>query len=379
MRQLEVIAVSDDGGFVLLAGSEDAARPTHQLRIDDRLHAAVRGDLDDGEPRESELTPKEIQARLRAGESVEDVAKAAKVPVQRVMRYAGPVISERDRVVDQARSAKLHRSRGPEAETALGAVVEQRLAATAGLRTETVRWDARRRDDGAWVVSLSYSARGGNRTAQWLWQPSGRQLTSLNALGTRMGTEDASASPRRRPAATRTAPRRAGARPVAKRTAAKRATVKRAAASRTAAKRTATKRVTATGAAGKRTTTRRSAPKPAAPKRAAAPRTTTATPAARRPATPGRASKRVAPSGVAAKRAGAPAARAKRAAPARTRVSTPAPVAAKRTTPSRPRRSAAPPIVEPVTKRTNGRVPIPSWDDVLLGVQRPAGRGRRRS
>jgi hypothetical protein len=42
-------------------------------------------------------------------------------------------------------------------------------------------------------------------------------------------------------------------------------------------------------------------------------------------------------------------------------------------------RKPAAPVIEPATKRTTGRVPIPSWDDVLLGVQRPAARGRRRS
>ena len=67
MRQLEVVAVSDDGTHLLLAASEDAARATHQLRIDNRLVAAINGELDDdAEHRESELSPKEIQARLAA-------------------------------------------------------------------------------------------------------------------------------------------------------------------------------------------------------------------------------------------------------------------------------------------------------------------------
>ncbi|HZQ36490.1 MAG TPA: septation protein SepH, partial [Dehalococcoidia bacterium] len=185
MRQLEVVAVSDDGGYVLLAGDENASRATHAVRIDNRLHAAIRGELDDSdERRESELSPRDIQARLRAGETTEAVAKAAKVPIARVMRYAGPVLSERERIVDQAQAAFLQRSRGPAASTPLGAAVEKRLAGTAGLRPETIVWDARRRDDGAWVVVLNYSARGA-RSALWLWQPAERALTSLNTLATR--------------------------------------------------------------------------------------------------------------------------------------------------------------------------------------------------
>src|SRR6202012_2177814 len=109
--------------------------------------------------------------RLRAGESTEDIAKVAKIAISRVMRYAGPVLSERERVVEQAQAAVLQRARGPELSIPLGEAVDKHLAETAGLRPETVAWDARRRDDGAWIVDLSYTARGGSRTASRLWQP----------------------------------------------------------------------------------------------------------------------------------------------------------------------------------------------------------------
>jgi hypothetical protein len=297
VRRLEVVAVSDDGTHVLLASAEDATRATHSVRIDGRLHAAVRGKLDDSGRRESELSPKEIQARLRAGEAAEQVAKVAKVPVARVMRYAGPVLSERDRIIDQARAAPLQRPRGPQSTVPLGAVVEKHLFETVGLRADTVAWTARRRDDGAWIVVLSYAARGGARTASWLWQPSERALTSINALATRLGAEDA---------------------PRTKRAAAKRTTTKRATAKRGAPKR----------AAAKRPAPKRTAAKSAAPKRAAA----KPTPAKAAPAT---APRRAAGKTVAA---------------------------------SKPAKSA------------NGRVVMPSWSDVLLGVQAPAtARGRRRS
>jgi hypothetical protein len=350
MRQLEVIAVSDDGTYVLLAGSETAARPTHQLRIDDRLTAAIRGDFSDSEPRESDLSPKEIQARLRAGDSVEEVAQAAGVPVPRVQRYAGPVISERDRVVEQARAARLHRGRGIEAMTSLGALVDHRLPAAAGFRWDSPAWDARRREDGNWIVSLRYHARG-SRTAQWLWQPGTRELTSLNALGTRLGADDPPGTPRRRSpsdgtAARRAAAKRAGAKRAAKRAPAKRAAAKRVAAKRASAKRAPAKRAPATRAPAKRAAAKRAVAKrpakPAPAKAAAAKRTVAKQTTKRAPATTTRRRAAVAP------------------------------------------KPAPKPVVEPTKKRTNGRVPIPTWDDVLLGVQRPAGsgraaRGRRRS
>lgn len=309
MRQLEVMAVSDDGNHLLLAASEDAARATHQLRIDNRLVQAINGELDtEDEHRESELSPKEIQARLRAGDSVEQVAKAARIPVSRIMIYATPVISERARIIDQARAARLRRHRGPESTASLGSVVTKRLAEIAGLRPETVEWRTKRRPDGAWVVELSYAARGGSRTAQWLWRPAGRELTALNPLGTRLGAQEPPAAPhRKRPAAP---------------------------------------------APAARTTTPR---KPAAKRAAAAPARRTVKPAAK-PAT--KSTPKATPKST----------------PKATSKATPRPKPAKRQ-----RREPRPaPMLEPPEKK-NGRVQIPTWDSVLLGVASPTGRGRRRS
>jgi hypothetical protein len=322
VRQLEVVAISDDGTYVLLAGDENAPRPTHAVRIDNRLHAAVRGELDDTERRESELSPKEIQARLRAGESAEDVAKAAKIAIARVLRYAGPVLSERDRIVDQARAAVVQRSRGPLASSPLGEIVEKRLAVTAGLRSDSVTWSARRRDDGAWVVTLSYTARGGARSASWLWQPAEQELSSLNNLGTRLGADETATPSRRRRSAPAKAAKAAKPRKVATRRARTPKPVKTVAPKPKPVK-VATK-----------------APKPV--KNATVPKP--------KPARNPTAAKRVARDAAAA------------------------------ATPRRTPRPVEPPVIEPPARRVNGRVPVPSWSDVLIGVQAPAvARGRRRS
>jgi hypothetical protein len=219
VRQLTVVAVSDDGTQVLLAATADAAKPTHSIAIDDRLAAAVRGELDTGPRRESALTPKEIQARLRAGDTPEQVAKAANVPVSRVLRFFGPVASERDRILTQAQATTMRRTRAPAATLPLAEAVEQRFATTAGLRRDSVEWSAKRRDDGAWVVALTYLAKGGQRKATWLWQPAQHDLTALDANATRIALEQrppprlptasATGSPRRRAAVRKPRTKRA--------------------------------------------------------------------------------------------------------------------------------------------------------------------------
>lgn len=193
MRGLHVVGMSDDGTQVLLAASPDAARPSHAVPLDGRLRAAVNGDWRTDGKAESALSPKEIQARLRAGDTVEDVAKAAGVPMARVMPFAAPVLSERERVIEDARAAIPRRERGDSPQTTLGPLVDTRLATTTGLKPDTVSWSARRRDDGAWVVTLDYSARGGRRHAEWVWHPTSRQLWATGVAAARLSAPEGDA------------------------------------------------------------------------------------------------------------------------------------------------------------------------------------------
>ena len=103
MRTLRLVALSDDGTSLILAaeGPDSAdSGERFELPIDDRLRAAARGDarrltqidVDLG----TELPPRIIQARIRAGETPEQVAAASGTRVERIMRFAHPVIQERE-------------------------------------------------------------------------------------------------------------------------------------------------------------------------------------------------------------------------------------------------------------------------------------------
>ena len=313
MRQLRVLGVSDDGASLLL-GTAENGRATHQVPLDDRLRAAVRGQLAaaTGDRVESALSPKEIQARLRAGESPEAVAKAAGVPVARVLPYAAPVEAERQRIVDEARAVPVSPPRGPKATRPLGDAVDARLAEVAGLKPDSVEWSARRRPDGAWVVSLSYAARGGRRSASWLWQPGERELTAEDLSASRLAADDSS---------TKRTSRRGDRKPA-----------RRGA----AASAPAGKRATAKRAAKPASTTKVAASKPAPKPKTKAKRAATK---AARPATP-----RI--------------------------VAAPADEAPEPTDQQQPEGGAG--------RRSGARVPVPSWSDVLLGVAPPREDGAAR-
>jgi hypothetical protein len=182
VRELHVVATSEDGRHVVLATRKGALNGDYRVAIDERLSAAVRGDLPrPGETEPAVVTPKEIQARLRAGESTEQIAASAGVPVAKIERYAGPVLSERERVLDQARAGFVSRSRLGESALPLGEAVDRHLADTVGVRLETVEWSARREESGTWLVELSYISQARRRSAIWRYDVARREVTATDA------------------------------------------------------------------------------------------------------------------------------------------------------------------------------------------------------
>ena len=166
MQELRFVAVSEDGSYAVLAVPGRSARFT--LPIDERLRAVALGQtsrLAQYEIEvESPLRPKEIQARIRAGETAEEIADAAGIPVERVRWFEGPVLAERGYIANQAQAATVRRqgdSSGPGPR--LGEIVPDRLSA-AGADPDDGQWDSRKRGDGNWQVQLTFSAGAGRRS-----------------------------------------------------------------------------------------------------------------------------------------------------------------------------------------------------------------------
>jgi hypothetical protein len=205
VRQLHVVALSEDGRSVLLGTSKNAKTSGFSLDLDARLAAALRGDLPrpgEQQVRDTGVSPKEIQARLRAGESPEQIANAAGVPVARVERFAGPVLSERERIIDEARAAYVNRNRRGPSLLPLGDAVDAALAGTSSLRPESVTWTARRMESGHWLVQVAYVARARSRTASWVFEPHTRAVTASDPASAALGHVGDGSAPRRTAAKT---------------------------------------------------------------------------------------------------------------------------------------------------------------------------------
>lgn len=208
MRELHVVALSSDGKHLVVTPNKGSLKGAYLLPVNARLRKALNGELNTKpkpkqapepepvesppppKPIESRLSPREIQARLRAGQAPERVARAAGVPLDRVTRFSGPVLSERAQVVDAAREATLTRARLGESRAPLGAAVAANLAAKGAAAPAADDWTAYRKADGTWVVAVTVQGRGKPRVAEWSWQPATRTLTALDAFAAGLGHVD---------------------------------------------------------------------------------------------------------------------------------------------------------------------------------------------
>jgi hypothetical protein len=167
---LVLVGVTPDGRRLRLADPHDPASPEFTVEIDARLRAAL-GVQPTTRPEkpvpkvetqmDSMLRPRDIQARIRAGETPESVAAAAGTTVEKVMPYAAPVLAEREHVAQRAQRSSIRRPAGeaPHGARTLGEAVTGHLH-TRNVDPEVVAWDSWRREDGRWALTGRYSVQG---------------------------------------------------------------------------------------------------------------------------------------------------------------------------------------------------------------------------
>jgi hypothetical protein len=189
MRSLRLVALTDDGKSLVLA--LDGAEPGEEgerfeLPIDDRVRAAARGDARRLGQIDVEigvtLPPRVIQARIRAGETPEQVAEASGIRVERIMRFAHPVLQERERVAEQAREARVRLSEGAPS-VPLQQFMSERLRLL-GADLDAVRWDAHRAGDGVWQVTAAWQAGAKSGVTRWAYDVPARTVTPVDAATT---------------------------------------------------------------------------------------------------------------------------------------------------------------------------------------------------
>ncbi len=174
MQELRVIGVENGA---LLVSSDEGTR--YRIPIDEGIQARLRQSVPDvGTGRK--LAPKDIQAHIRSGMSAQDVASITGVPLEYIQRFEGPVLAEREFVVQSALEVPV-RTAGdtdPMAQgTTFGVAIRQRLADLGG---SNERWASWKDPASGWIVKLSFTANQIDHDARWQFDPRKHSLVPLN-------------------------------------------------------------------------------------------------------------------------------------------------------------------------------------------------------
>lgn len=191
MAELELVTLHEDAERLVLRGPDGVE---HTLAITEALRAAVRRDRPRTEALQAEsaatLRPREVQARLRAGATAEDLAAQSGLPLEHVRRYEWPVIAERNHVIAQVRDHHVD----SEGKVGLGELADARLAAR-DVDTDEAVWTARREGSTPWQVEVRFTAGQRERSARWSFDPKGKVVTALDDEARWLGQPDDPVSP----------------------------------------------------------------------------------------------------------------------------------------------------------------------------------------
>ena len=198
MQDLKVIGVEEGA---LLVASDEGAR--YRVAVDDVLQSRLRqSSVELGASRK--LSPREIQTHIRAGMSAEDVSAVTGAPLDYVQRFEGPVLAEREFVIQSALNVPVHTAMevDPLAGGAtFGGVIRRRLV-DAGALNE--RWASWKEEGGSWIVKLTFVTDQIDRDARWSFEPKKSALVAPEPRGRlalaagRAAAEPRAAPPRRR-------------------------------------------------------------------------------------------------------------------------------------------------------------------------------------
>jgi hypothetical protein len=181
------------------AGSRDAA-PAGIEEVVPEPELPAEGAAGEVSPRRnavrSVLTPKEIQAELRSGKTVQEVAGLAGTDTSWIERFLSPILAERRGIVDAVMTGFISRPRQGRSSCNVGqAIVANLRERKAAISPEDLEegWSVARRN-GQWEVTFRYSLRGQHKQAQFAYDPEGG-VTAMD--------EEASVIGWRPPASTR--------------------------------------------------------------------------------------------------------------------------------------------------------------------------------
>ena len=172
--ELQLVGRTGDGSAIELT---DHSGAKFSLPITENLKTALT------QPRLVSVAPiderpsfgvKEIQARLRAGESMGTISRTTDWSVEKIEKFSGPILQERAYVIETARKSYLRReASSPTLDEATSIQLSSH-----GVDMEAVEWNTHRNVDGTWNIVVQYPNIDGTAEANWNFELGNRILTA---------------------------------------------------------------------------------------------------------------------------------------------------------------------------------------------------------
>ncbi|USR80124.1 septation protein SepH [Arcanobacterium pinnipediorum] len=176
MIELELLGILPDGNQLSL---NDAEGNRYILPITDSLRAALRKDTSDKPPAEHEpkpISPREIQAHIRAGMTIAEVSELSTLPASQVSTFAHPIFAEREYTAQRAKNFRQGADIG---SMTIEELVVSRLIPRGVLATD-ITWDATRTAGDPWVLSARYTIAGQEHHASWIINTRSQSVEATN-------------------------------------------------------------------------------------------------------------------------------------------------------------------------------------------------------
>ena len=189
MSELRLTGKNNEGTHLTLADNDGVE---FSLRISDTLRATVNQPRLSAVPSsdaDTTISVKEIQRRLRAGDAPEVIAREGNTTVDKVARFSGPILQEREYILSQARSAALRKDSTRLDISFLDAVVGKLVPR--GVDADDLTWNTWRLADATWHIELHYPNRDGNGIATWNFDTARRTINPTDDNGAWLIGEEA--------------------------------------------------------------------------------------------------------------------------------------------------------------------------------------------
>lgn len=183
MQELTVIRAEHDHLIVATESGD-----TFSLPIDERLRAEVRRTRPSDSPRTApRVSPRDIQAHIRAGMSTTEVAELLGATTEDVERFQAPVLAEREHMLGLALAVPvlLGAVDDQDARPSFGEAIRAKLEE---VRASGERWTSWK-DPEHWVVKLEFQVGDVDHDARWSFDQRRSALAPLNADATQLSRQ----------------------------------------------------------------------------------------------------------------------------------------------------------------------------------------------